>query len=119
VRRARWRVEASEQPRVAYDQLTSIEIAPFAECTRGELLATGEQVHRRTIETRDDLTAQERQIARLASDGLSNVEIGARLFISQRTVAYHLRKGLRSSEGPSANSSPMRWATSCRRVPSE
>jgi DNA-binding CsgD family transcriptional regulator len=94
-------------------------IAPFAECTRGELLATGEQVHRRTIETRDDLTAQERQIARLASDGLSNVEIGARLFISQRTVAYHLRKGLRSSEGPSANSSPMRWATSCRRVPSE
>ena len=64
----------------------------FAERTRRELLATGEHVRKRTVETRDDLTAQERQIARLARDGMSNREIGARLFLSQHTVAYHLRK---------------------------
>jgi DNA-binding CsgD family transcriptional regulator len=64
----------------------------FAERARRELSATGEQVPTRTVETSDDLTAQERQIARLARDGLSNAEIGGRLFISQHTVAYHLRK---------------------------
>ena len=64
----------------------------FAERARRELVATGESVHRRTVETRDDLTAQEWQVALLARDGLSNVEIGARLFLSPRTVAYHLRK---------------------------
>jgi DNA-binding CsgD family transcriptional regulator len=57
-----------------------------------ELLVTGERVRRRSVETRDELTAQEAQIARLARDGLSNAAIGARLFISQHTVAYHLRK---------------------------
>ena len=56
------------------------------------MLATGERVRKRTVETRDELTAQEAQVARLARDGLSNAEIGARLFISQHTVAYHLRK---------------------------
>ena len=56
-----------------------------------ELQATGEKVRRRTVETRDDLTAQERQIARLARDGLSNPEIGAQLFLSPRTVEWHLR----------------------------
>jgi DNA-binding CsgD family transcriptional regulator len=55
-------------------------------------LATGETVRKRTIETRDELTPQEAQIARLARDGLSNPEIGARLFISPRTVKYHLQK---------------------------
>jgi len=55
-------------------------------------LATGETVRKRTVETRGDLTAQEAQIARLARDGLSNPEIGTRLFISPRTVQYHLRK---------------------------
>jgi len=64
----------------------------FAERARRELLATGETARKRTVETRDELTAQEAQIARLAGDGLSNPEIGARLFISPRTVKYHLRK---------------------------
>jgi DNA-binding CsgD family transcriptional regulator len=64
----------------------------FAERARHELLATGENVRKRTVETRDELTAQERQIARLARDGLSNPEIGARLFLSPRTVEWHLRK---------------------------
>jgi DNA-binding CsgD family transcriptional regulator len=64
----------------------------FAERARRELHATGEKVRKRTLETRDDLTAQERQMARLARDGLSNPEIGARLFLSPRTVEYHLGK---------------------------
>jgi len=66
--------------------------AGFADRAGRELLATGETVRKRTVETRDELTAQEEQIARLARDGLSNPEIGAQLFISPRTVQYHLRK---------------------------
>ena len=64
----------------------------FATRAERELLATGERVRKRRIETREQLTAQEIQIARLARDGLSNAAIGERLFISQHTVAYHLRK---------------------------
>jgi DNA-binding CsgD family transcriptional regulator len=64
----------------------------FAERARVELHATGEHARKRVVETREDLTAQEAQVARLAGDGLSNPEIGARLFISPSTVAYHLRK---------------------------
>ena len=91
MRRENRRVDAREQLRAAHDQFTSIGMEAFAERARRELLATGEKVRKRTVETRDDLTAQERQIARLARDGLSNPEIGARLFLSPRTVEWHLR----------------------------
>ena len=64
----------------------------FAERARRELLATGETVRKRTIETLDDLTPQETQIARLAAGGHTNPEIGAQLFLSPRTVEWHLRK---------------------------
>jgi DNA-binding NarL/FixJ family response regulator len=64
----------------------------FAERARIELLATGQTVRKRVVESRGDLTPQEAQIARLARDGLSNPEIGARLFLSARTVEWHLRK---------------------------
>jgi DNA-binding CsgD family transcriptional regulator len=64
----------------------------FAERARRELVATGERVRKRTIDARDELTPQEAQIARLARDGHTSPEIGAQLFISPRTVDYHLRK---------------------------
>ena len=70
----------------------AIGMEAFAERARRELLATGEKVRKRSVETRDELTPQEAQIARLARDGLSNPEIGAQLFISARTVEWHLRK---------------------------
>jgi DNA-binding CsgD family transcriptional regulator len=71
---------------------TSMGTEAFAARAERELLATGERVRKRSVETREELTAQETQVTRLAGDGLSNAEIGARLFISQHTVAYHLRK---------------------------
>ena len=92
LRREQRRVDAREQLRAAHDHLTSLGMEAFAERARMELLATGERVRKRTAETRDELTAQQRQIARLARDGLSNGEIGARLFLSPRTVEWHLRK---------------------------
>ena len=92
LRRMGRRVDARGQLRDAYDKFTSIGMAAFAERAGRELLATGETVRKRTVETRDDLTPQERQIAELARDGLSNPEIGARLFLSRRTVEWHLRK---------------------------
>jgi DNA-binding CsgD family transcriptional regulator len=72
--------------------LSTMGVEAFADRAQRELLATGETVRKRRAETRGDLTAQEAQIARLAQDGLSNPEIGAQLFISPRTVQYHLRK---------------------------
>jgi DNA-binding CsgD family transcriptional regulator len=92
LRRERRRIDAREQLRAAHQMLDAMGIEAFAERARRELLATGETARKRTVETRDELTAQETQIARLARDGLSNPEIGARLFISPRTVKYHLRK---------------------------
>jgi DNA-binding CsgD family transcriptional regulator len=92
LRRDGRRVDARATLRAADDQFTRIGMEAFAERARRELLATGEKVRRRAVETRDDLTAQERQIAQLARDGLSNPEIGARLFLSPRTVEWHLSK---------------------------
>jgi DNA-binding CsgD family transcriptional regulator len=92
LRREKRRVDARAELRAAYEQFTSIGMDAFTERARKELLATGERVRKRTVETRDDLTAQERQIAGLARDGLSSREIATRLFLSPRTVEWHLGK---------------------------
>ena len=92
LRRENRRVDARAQLRTAHDLFTAIGMEAFGDRARGELLATGGKVRKRTVETRDELTAQESQIARLARDGLSNPEIGARLFLSPRTVEWHLHK---------------------------
>jgi DNA-binding CsgD family transcriptional regulator len=106
LRRENRRVDAREQLRASYQMLTAVGMEGFAERARRELLATGETVRKRTAEALTDLTAQEAQIARLARDGHTNQEIAAQLFISPRTVEWHLgnvftklgitsRKGLR------------------------
>ncbi len=92
LRRENRRVDAREQLRAAHQMFSGIGAEGFAERARHELLATGETVRTRADETRGVLTPQEAHIARLARDGLSNPEIGAQLFISPRTVQYHLRK---------------------------
>jgi DNA-binding CsgD family transcriptional regulator len=92
LRRQRRRMDAREQLRIAHQLYSSMGMEGFAERARRELQATGETVRKRSVKTRGELTAQEMQIARLANDGLSNQEIGARLFISARTVKYHLGK---------------------------
>jgi ATP/maltotriose-dependent transcriptional regulator MalT len=86
------RAEAREQLRIAHDMLTAIGAEAFAERARTELAAAGETVRRHTVETRASLTAQEASIARLAGAGRTNPEIGAQLFLSARTVEWHLRK---------------------------
>ena len=92
LRRENRRTDAREQLRAAHETFTDIGAEAFAERARHELLATGETARRRTEDTRDELTSQEAHIARLARDGLSNPDIGAQLFISPRTVQYHLGK---------------------------
>jgi DNA-binding NarL/FixJ family response regulator len=92
LRREGRRVEARAQLRTAHETLTEMGVDAFADRARRELLATGETVRKRTVETSGQLTAQEAHIARLAADGLTNPEIGAALYISPRTVEWHLRK---------------------------
>src|SRR4051812_25073975 len=92
LRREGRRVDARNQLRTAHEMFSRFGAEAFAERARRELLATGETARRRTEDTQDVLTPQEAQIARLAADRQTNPEIGAELFISARTVEYHLRK---------------------------
>jgi len=92
LRRQRRRTDARAELRTAHEMLDAMGIEAFAARARRELRATGESVGDRAPEAGTTLTAQEAQVAQLARDGLSNPEIGTRLFISPATVAYHLRK---------------------------
>jgi DNA-binding CsgD family transcriptional regulator len=92
LRRKKQRSEARDHLRRAFQMLTAMGIEAFAERARRELQATGETVRRRSLTQAIELTAQEAQIARLVHEGLSNPEISTRLFLSQRTVEWHLRK---------------------------
>jgi DNA-binding CsgD family transcriptional regulator len=92
LRREHRRVDAREQLKAAYAAFDAMGAQAFAERAQRELLATGETVRKRTADTHDQLTSQEAQIARLARDGLTNPEIGEQLFLSHRTVEWHLRK---------------------------
>jgi DNA-binding CsgD family transcriptional regulator len=92
LRRKGRRLEAREQLRTAYDLFAPMGAEAFAERARRELLATGQKVRKRDVSSRNELTPQEAHIARLAGDGRTNPEIGAELFLSARTVEWHLRK---------------------------
>ena len=109
LRRENRRLDAREQLRTAYQMLSQIGAEAFAERARRELLATGESARKRTVETRDVLTAQEAQIARLAGDGRTNPEIGAELFISPRTVEWHLHKVFTKLDVNSRSELRRRW----------
>jgi DNA-binding CsgD family transcriptional regulator len=92
LRRQNRRVDARQELRAAHGMFTAMGMEAFAERARRELVATGETVRQRRDDTRAQLTAQEEQIARLARDGRTNPEIGAELYLSARTVEWHLRK---------------------------
>ncbi|MGN6175095.1 MAG: helix-turn-helix transcriptional regulator, partial [Streptosporangiaceae bacterium] len=92
LRRENRRLDARHQLRTAYDLFTALGAEAFAERARGELLATGEKVRKREVDTYSQLTSQEEHIVRLAREGRTNPEIAAELFISTRTVEWHLRK---------------------------
>jgi ATP/maltotriose-dependent transcriptional regulator MalT len=92
LRRKHRRVDARRQLRVAHTMPADMGAKAFAERACRELQATGETVRKRTVDTLDDLTPQETQVARLAADGQTNPAIGARLFLSPRTVKWHLSK---------------------------
>jgi DNA-binding CsgD family transcriptional regulator len=95
LRRERRRLDARNELRIAHDLFSGFGMEAFAERARVELQATGERARKRTVDTLDQLTPQETQIARLAADGHTNREIAAQLFISPSTVEYHLRKAFR------------------------
>jgi RNA polymerase sigma factor (sigma-70 family) len=95
LRRQRRRLDAREQLRTAHELFRDSGMEAFAERARLELEATGEHARKRTVDTLDNLTPQETQIARLAAQGETNREIAARLFISPHTVEYHLKKAFR------------------------
>ncbi len=97
LRRQRRRRDARHQLRTAYEMFTAMGAAAFAERARVELLATGERARQPTAGTAEELTAQEAQIARLVSEGGSNRDIAAQLFLSPSTVDYHLRKVFRKT----------------------
>ena len=114
LRRQGRRVRAREQLRAAEATFGQLGAAGFEERARRELLATGETVRRRSVETRDDLTPQEAQITMLAGRGYTNSEIGAQLFLSPRTVEWHLHKvfvklGIRSRRELRAATSNLEW----------
>jgi DNA-binding CsgD family transcriptional regulator len=92
LRREGRRVDAREQLRLAHERYTEMGMEAFAERARRELVATGETVRNRTAETLDDLTPQELEIAQRAAGGQTNPEIGGQLFLSPRTVEWHLHK---------------------------
>jgi DNA-binding CsgD family transcriptional regulator len=92
LRRQKRRIDARDQLRSAHSTFSEIGMVAFAKRALGELLATGETVRKRRDDTRNDLTPQEEQIARLALQGRTNPEIGAELYLSSRTVEWHLRK---------------------------
>jgi DNA-binding CsgD family transcriptional regulator len=92
LRREHRRVDAREQLRAAHTLLSDTGMDAFAERARHELLATGETVRKRTLDSLDELTPQELQIAQRAAEGHTNPQIGAQLFLSPRTVEWHLRK---------------------------
>jgi DNA-binding NarL/FixJ family response regulator len=92
LRREGRRVDARAQLRTAHEAFAAMGVDAFADRARHELLATGATVRRRSVETSGELTAQEAHIARLVAQGLTNPEIGATLYISPRTVEWHLRK---------------------------
>jgi len=101
LRRRRRRVDAREELRSAHDMFSEFGMEAFAERARVELEATGERARRRTVDTADELTPQEVQVARLAAAGHTNREIAAQLFISSSTVEYHLRKAFRKLDARS------------------
>jgi DNA-binding CsgD family transcriptional regulator len=91
LRREGRRTDARQQLHRAHDMLAAIGMEAFAERARRELIATGEKVRKRTVDTVTVLTAQEAYIARLAREGRTNPEIGAQMYLSARTVEWHLR----------------------------